>query len=145
MFCAHVEQVFQKKGNFRSRRIVFFFLSVLTCCNKVLKDFFFVTPKSLSVRIFCKNREKHHNILAGLCPLIQSAGRPKKMLIYWKRCECSNGELKHSSIRFSIHSFDHLALMCSSMYAKASCDAPHKQSTQTQTVSVFLSMPPPLP
>lgn len=91
------------------------------------------------MRIFCKNHEKHHNILAGLCPLIQSAGRPKKMLIYWKRCECSNGELKHSSIRFSIHPFDHLALMCSSMYAKASCDAPHKQSTQTQTVSVFLS------
>lgn len=61
--------------------------------------------------------------LSVLCPPIQSAGRPKKIIrsviVIVQMC----GVLKRGSVRFSIRSFDHLAFMYTWMYAKASCDA----------------------
>lgn len=69
--------------------------------------------------------------------MIQSRDQ-KKMLIYWKCCV-----FKHciKAQKHSLHPFDHLALELSSMYAKASCDAPPPltHNIYKQKLSVFLS------
>ena len=118
---------------------------ILRCFSSGLKKIFFLTW--VCEIAFGKKKKKriinHVTIyLSSHSLLIQSTGRPERMLIYWKCCECSNGVLEHSSVRFSIHPFDHLALVLCSMYAKASCDEPRKhKNTYKHKLSLTLSSP----
>lgn len=96
------------------------------------------SAKTRVTGIFCKNQKWCQNILSVHSLMSWSTGRPKRMVIYWKSCGCSNGVLKRSSIYVNIHPFDHLAFISSSMYAKVSCDESHKLKN-TYKVALILS------